>query len=189
MVECVTTSFRGRRGAARALPALLLGALLVLFGAAAPAAAHDELIGADPAADAVVAELPASLTLTFSGVLLDDAGTTVVEVLDASCRSLTDGAPVLDGTRLTQPLAGTATGTVTVVWRVVSSDTHPISGTYGFTVGDAADAATCDPSDGDADGGDDGFDATALIVIGVIVAVGIAIVIVLATRNRGPRED
>jgi len=185
----VTTSFRGRRGSARTLPALLLGVLLVLFGAAAPAAAHDELIGTDPAADAVVAELPASLTLTFSGVLLDDAGTTVVEVLDASCRSLTAGDPVLDGTRVTQPLAGTATGTVTVVWRVVSSDTHPISGEYAFTVGEGGSAEPCAAAPGDADAGGSPW-VVVFAVLGVIaVGVGGALVYLLVARLRARRED
>ena len=44
------------------------------------------------------------------------------------------GAPVVADTVLTQPLAGEASGVVTVLWKVVSSDGHPISGEYSFTV-------------------------------------------------------
>ena len=101
---------------------------------AAPAQAHDELVSADPASGSTADALPAQLTLTFSGVLSADAGASEVAVTDAAGTSLTDGAPVAADTVLTQPLAGEASGVVTVLWKVVSSDGHPISGEYSFTV-------------------------------------------------------
>lgn len=119
----------------------LAAALLVAFGivltAASPAQAHDELLGSDPAADSSLDALPAQLTLTFSAEIADDDGASVVEVTDATGASLADGAPTVQDNVLTQPLTGEASGAVTVLWKVVSSDGHPISGEFSFTVAGA----------------------------------------------------
>ena len=109
---------------------------------ASPAFAHDELIGSSPAAGSEVDALPAEITLTFSGVLIDGAGTTQIVVTDASGADITGGDPVLDGTKVTQPLAASAApGLVTVVWRVVSSDGHPVSDQFTFTVAGGSGAS------------------------------------------------
>ena len=133
------------RSLVRLAAAALVAAALAIVGlATAPAAsAHDEMLGADPAADATVATLPASITLTFSGILLDEPGAAEVVVTDAAGASLVDGDPILDGTRLTQQLTGSPSGAVSVLWKVVSSDGHPISGQYAFTV----ESAGSEPSD------------------------------------------
>lgn len=102
--------------------------------AAGPANAHDELLSSDPAADATVEELPEQLTLTFTGALTTDAGASEVAVTDAAGTSLVGGDPVIADAVLTQPLEGEASGAITVLWKVVSSDGHPISGAYSFTV-------------------------------------------------------
>lgn len=182
-----TRRARSRRTRLIAAAGLLIGVLL--SAVAAPAFAHDELIGSTPAAGSAVDTLPAEVTLTFSGVLLDEPGATVVEVTDASGTDLTGGDPVLDGTRLTQPLTGTASGEVTVIWRVVSSDGHPISDEFTFTVGSAvAPLESATPLPG---APMQTVDFTWLwIVIGVVVVgLGGALVAVLVARARGPRED
>jgi copper resistance protein C len=121
---------------ARALAAAAATMLLVTGGllAAAPASAHDELVSTDPAADSAVASLPDELTLTFSGELATDPAATELQITDADGTDLADGEPVIDGTLLAQPLAGAASGEVTVLWKVVSSDGHPISGEFAFSV-------------------------------------------------------
>ena len=53
---------------------------------------------------------------------------------DAAGTTLAVGAPAVADNVLTQPLAGEASGVVTVLWKVVSSDGHPISGEFAFTV-------------------------------------------------------
>ncbi|MFT3798752.1 copper resistance CopC family protein [Microbacterium sp.] len=167
-----------------AFAALVLAGILSL--AAMPAWAHDELLGADPADGAHLDALPAEIALTFSGVLLDEPGATDIVVTDAAGTDLTDGDPVLDGTRVRQALQGAGSGPVTVLWRVVSSDGHPISGQYAFTVGEGG--ATFTPAPG-ADMA--GTDATWLLWVGgiaVVCVVGIVLVVVLS-RKRAPRED
>ncbi|WP_243075251.1 copper resistance CopC family protein [Microbacterium sp. SS28] len=123
----------------------VVAAASLLLGAA-PASAHDELVSTDPAAGSAVAALPDELTLTFSGVLATDAGASEVAVTDATGASLVDGAPVASDTVLTQALAGEASGVVTVLWKVVSSDGHPISGEFSFTVDGPASSPTTEPT-------------------------------------------
>lgn len=129
----------------RTLPAVLTTVLLAaaaLLVPALPAAAHDELIGTDPASDAVLETLPEQITLSYSADVLTDAGATVIEVTDAAGTSLTDGAPEVSGSEVTQALAGPASGTVTVQWRVVSSDGHPIDGEFAFSVPESTPTPT-----------------------------------------------
>jgi methionine-rich copper-binding protein CopC len=122
-------------------PLALLAALLLFFVAllatASPAHAHDELLGSDPAADSTVDALPAELTLSFSAAIAPDEGASEVQVTDAAGTQLTDGTPTAQDNVLTQPLSGTASGPITVLWKVVSSDGHPISGEFSFTVAGA----------------------------------------------------
>lgn len=113
-------------------------AVVAVFAPAAPAFAHDELSSTDPADGTTLDTLPAQLTLTFSGTVSADLGGNQVSVMDAAGTSLADGDPVVADNVMTQPLAGDATGAVTVVWRIVSEDGHPISGQFSFTVADAA---------------------------------------------------
>jgi copper resistance protein C len=121
-----------RRRLAALTAALLLAAGGVLV--ASPASAHDELVSTDPAADATLDALPDQLTLTFSGELATDPGATELQVTDAAGANLADGDPLVEGTVVTQALAGAASGVVTVLWKVVSSDGHPISGEFAFSV-------------------------------------------------------
>lgn len=165
----------------------VLGVLTGLFVAtiASPAFAHDELLSTDPASGSVLESPPETLTLTFSGVLLSGDGTTDVVVTGADGADLTAGEPVLDGVRVTQPLEGSASGTVTVAWRVVSSDGHPISGEFAFAVGEDTSPATPAPSPAAGAGGEL---LPVWIGVGVIVVAG-GVIALLLTRRRPSHED
>ncbi|MFE5892401.1 copper resistance CopC/CopD family protein [Streptomyces sp. NPDC056462] len=118
---------------------MLLGTLLVLFllGGTAPASAHAALSATDPEDGAVLKSAPRDLTLSFteSVGLLDDS----FRVLDPEGRRLRTGEPEHgsdggDTARVTLP-GKLAEGTYTVAWRVVSADSHPVSGAFTFSVG------------------------------------------------------
>ncbi|CAN5576561.1 hypothetical protein BH10ACT5_BH10ACT5_16150 [soil metagenome] len=132
-------SFRRRHNIVAAVAALLLAAAGLLV--ASPASAHDALVSTDPPAGSALDTLPEQLTLTFSGVLATDPGATELQVTDASGASLAEGVPLVEGTIVTQPLteqlSGAASGIVTVLWKVVSSDGDPISGQFQFSVATA----------------------------------------------------
>ena len=125
-----------------ATAALAAGSLLGMN----PAAAHDELVSTNPTDGATLTEAPASLELTYSGDIMEVDGANQVRVTNAAGESVTDGAPDIDGKVVTQDLAtAAADDTYTVTWRVVSSDGHPIQGTFTYTVGQGskvADATT-----------------------------------------------
>ncbi|KLU08791.1 MULTISPECIES: copper resistance CopC family protein [unclassified Kocuria] len=118
------------RGAAALLAA---GAVTVLT--ALPASAHDELTGVSPEPGATLTTAPEELELTFSGQVMDIGHQ--VQVTDSEGRSVTDGPLETEGNRIVQPLTdpGAEDQTYQVVWRVVSSDGHPIEGTFAYEVG------------------------------------------------------
>ncbi|MDG9710175.1 copper resistance CopC/CopD family protein [Streptomyces sp. DH10] len=117
---------------------MLLGTVLVLLlFSAAPASAHAALRGTDPDDGSVVQRAPRHLTLTFteSVGLLDDS----FRVFGPDQRRVHTGeAEHADGRSDTARVGlpgKLARGTYTVAWRVVSADSHPISGAFTFSVG------------------------------------------------------
>nr|WP_225853827.1 copper resistance CopC family protein [Micromonospora sp. AMSO31t] len=114
-----------------------LGMLLV---PAAPAAAHNSLRAASPAADARLTAPPARVTLEFLQTV-DPAFTTIV-LSDAQRRKVPTGDAAIAAATVTVPITGTLpNGAYTVAYRVVSADGHPVQGSYGFTVADPANPA------------------------------------------------
>jgi copper transport protein len=118
---------------------VLLGTVLVLFllGGAGTASAHAALTGSDPTDGSVLDSAPRDVTLTFteSVSLLDDS----IRVIDPENRAVETGKPGRSGgrsdtARVTLP-TGLDDGTYTIAWRVVSADSHPISGALIFSVG------------------------------------------------------
>ena len=173
---------------------VLLSALCALFVSIPTAAfAHDELIGSSPADGEVVDTAPASIDLRFSSNPLEGDGATEVLVLDPSGREVQDGDPVLDRNGVIQTISGAdEPGTYRVMWRVVSSDGHPLSGEILFSVDETSDPAPA-PAQVDAGADDeasDGLDATPIwIVLGiVVVGLGGALVAVPMARARGDRD-
>jgi len=125
---------RARRPAGRTARLLPLLGLLTALGVltAAPAAAHDQLLSADPPADAVLTAPPAAVSLSFSAELLDISATVLV---DGPAGPVEVTAPTVVGKQVTAALpADLPNGPYVVTWRVVSGDGHPIQGTYDFTL-------------------------------------------------------
>ena len=112
----------------------------------APAAAHDEVLNTSPEQNAVLESAPEQIELSYSGEIMDIGHQVLVTGPEG--QSVTEGPLERDGSQVVQPLAetGSEEGTYQVVWRVVSSDGHPIEGTYTYQVGDGADTTTAAPS-------------------------------------------
>ncbi|MFJ4816663.1 copper resistance protein CopC [Streptomyces sp. NPDC088801] len=117
---------------------MLLGTVLVLLLAgAAPASAHAALRSTDPGDGSIVQQAPRHVTLTFteSVGLLDDS----FRVFGPDQRRVHTGeATHADGRSDTARVGlpgKLAKGTYTVAWRVVSADSHPVSGAFSFSVG------------------------------------------------------
>lgn len=117
--------------------ALLVSALLAaLVAFAAPAFAHDQLVSSTPAADEVLTEAPAEITLEYSSELLDlGESSTIIMVVDANEKDWLAGTPTLDRNVVTAPLApDMPAGSYEIRWQVVSSDGHPITGIVPFSI-------------------------------------------------------
>lgn len=113
---------------------LVVPAALGILAAGAPlAAAHTDLDSSTPAAEASLAEVPESVTLTFSDPMSQKYAKVAVTGPDEQPAGR--GTPQVDGKRVTVALGprGQA-GTYSVGYRVVSADGHPVSGSYTFTV-------------------------------------------------------
>ncbi|MGN6442673.1 MAG: copper resistance CopC family protein [Arthrobacter sp.] len=119
---------------ARLLLTLATAAFLVLPAAAAQA--HDALESSDPADGATVQSVPAKIGLTFDRTPI--AINSIVRVEDSTGTDQADGAVEIVDNHVSQAVkAGAPAGKYTVVWRVVSSDGHPIEGTFTFTANSA----------------------------------------------------
>jgi copper transport protein len=107
----------------------------------APADAHAELISTEPASGEQLDVAPERVVLRFSESV--DVSDDAVEVLTAGGDRVDVGDPGHpDGERssVAVDLPDLDDGTYVVSWRVVSSDSHPVSGAFTFGVGDAGAA-------------------------------------------------
>ncbi len=121
-------------------PALLLLVLLAGWlglgvATAGPAAAHAELVSTDPGEGARLEEVPGQVTLRFTESVSLGAG--YARVLGEGGERVDTGAASVDGETVTVPLRGDLPdASYVVTYRIVSADSHPISGAYAFVVGD-----------------------------------------------------
>jgi methionine-rich copper-binding protein CopC len=122
----------------RAAASVLVTVAALLPGAAAQA--HDVIESTNPADGSTVATVPASVVLTFDHTPIG-VGTEIL-VKDPSGTNQADGPAKIVDTNVTQALKpGAPAGKYTVVWRVVSADSHPIEGTFTFTAKAAGNGA------------------------------------------------
>ncbi|MFV0433009.1 MAG: copper resistance protein CopC [Leucobacter sp.] len=168
----------------RALAIAALAAIGLTLGAAAPALAHDELTGysiAESGSDV-------AFELTFSNEIME-VGSEIVVTADQpagddssgnnssgsntsddktsgdSGENVAEGDPVVEGRSVTQTLrSDLADGDYTALWRVVSSDGHPIQGALTLTIdgGGLTDIALAENAEGtenteNPDDGDSGY--------------------------------
>lgn len=118
--------------------AALVGAIGALGVASGTAFAHAELTSSSPANQAILAEKPSEILLTFSETV-DPVGDSI-RLVDA------EGNPAPLGpidqsqgdTTLRAPVPATiADGTYIVGWQAISADSHKIRGAFTFSVGAA----------------------------------------------------
>ncbi len=114
--------------------ALLLATLaLVLVVPPTPVLAHAALLYTLPANGAVLAQAPRSVQLVFGEpvALVHDG----LQLYDGSGGHSTVPAEQLDATVNATLPSNLPEGSYTLSWRVISDDSHPISGVLSFTVG------------------------------------------------------
>lgn len=118
---------------------LTLGLTLLLPVSAA--SAHDVLTGTVPLNGQTVKVLPKAIELSFNNMPL--AIGTEVAIEDTAGKNWASGEVKIVDKVVSQPLLpATPGGKYTVNWRVVSSDGHPIEGTFVFTAAAGGAGAT-----------------------------------------------
>ncbi len=174
-----------RRGAAAVVVGLLVALLAV--AAAVPASAHAMLERTSPGADSVVARAPDRVDVTFSESVSLVPG--AVRVYDGALREVDAGAashPDGDPTSAVVDLPpGLAAGTYTVTWRVVSADSHPVSGGFRFSIGHPGPSAIPPPAPDAGGGAAAGLLAVARFVEYAGLAVLGGAVVLVALRRAG----
>jgi copper transport protein len=137
----VRAESRARRGRRRRRPwpaaALALAALAL---APASALAHATLEASSPERGAKLDAVPAQVVLRFDEPV--EASFGALRVFDQAGREVQSGKPFRPGGDSKQVAVklrpGTKPGGFTATYRVISADSHPVSGGFVFTVGDAA---------------------------------------------------
>ena len=114
----------------------LLTALLALGIVAPPASAHAALLSTTPANNEIAGQAPREVTLTFGEAVGTGLGASRV-LSSTGDRADTGQATRSNDDRVVHiPLrSGLGEGSYVVVWRVLSADSHPVSGTFVFSIG------------------------------------------------------
>ncbi|WP_461173757.1 copper resistance protein CopC [Arthrobacter sp. Z1-9] len=131
------------RSIRRRLLSFVLGSFVfaaAVLGPAGPAAAHDAAESSSPAQGATVPVPPEQVSVTFSNNPLGIGSS--FSVKDASGAEWAEGpVDIVDNVASQKLKAGAPAGQYTVAWRAVSSDSHPIEGTFTFTASSAVEGA------------------------------------------------
>lgn len=127
--------------ALQAAAAIALAVAVVLATTAGAASAHATLISTTPAAGTTVQELPDEVVLEFTEAVDAGLGGIRVHAPDGE-RVDRGGVEQREGdTVISVGLDDGGEGTYTVVWSVVSQDSHTIAGSFVFSVGRETGAA------------------------------------------------
>lgn len=141
MTTTVVAAPQARPGRSASFWRRTLGAVLLMFIggviAASPASAHALLEGTTPTNGQVLAKTPASVEFDFSENVSLTLG--YVHVVNAKGKRVDDGKvtnPGGDGSKVAVGLPpGLPDGGYIASYRVISADSHPVSGAISFAVG------------------------------------------------------
>jgi hypothetical protein len=118
---------------------ILVLAVASLFAFPIAAFAHGAMVQATPAVDSNVLTAPAEVSIEFDGKLQIIGNTKVnsIQVTDNQGQLISSPTSVVEGNKISTKLQLTdITGLVSVHYRIVSEDGHPVEGDYSFTVGE-----------------------------------------------------
>ena len=167
------------------LPLATAGFLLF---SSAPAQAHDALESSNPANGSTVSTMPEKIELTFDHTPI--AINSIVRVEDATGTDQADGPVSIVDNQVSQAVKpGAPQGKYKVVWRVVSSDGHPIEGTFTFTAGGPTSVPSAAPAAAAADTGLPG-QLVAAGVVGAVLLIGLVVAgFMIRRRLRNPEGE
>ena len=180
----------------RAVAAII--AALLSLGVLVPAVASAQaaLVESDPAAGTSLDASPGQVRVTFNEPLQEAFAAVTVTGPDGSRWSL-DDVRVEDSSASVSVRELGPSGTYTIAYRVISADSHPVSGTVEFTFNGSSDgagpaeptqepeAASGLPDSGDADAGDSSMPVWPFLIGAIVVLlVGAIVTVASMTRRR-----
>jgi methionine-rich copper-binding protein CopC len=166
-----------------------------VFGVAAPASAHSELVSSNPEAGSTVAKAPSEVSLVFNEPV-QEQGSTILVTLNGTTVSDAKTFTTQNTTASVQLVGSGDPGTYQVEYRVVSQDGHVVDESFSYTVAGqpgSTDTATPTPSTTSTDGSaaDDGSAESTGTVVWVLGAGAIGLVLIaalIAVAMRGRRD-
>jgi len=169
---------------------MIAGALATLALPAAPASAHAVLASSNPIGNSVLQAAPAEVVLTFSESVRKVPDR--IRIIGPDGKRVDEGDARYDGSVVTIPVQQTgAQGTYLVSYRVISADSHPVSGGFTYSVGAPS---TTPPTDAADEQGDNVVVATGMKVAryigyaGLVLLVGPVLVVSLLWPTRLARS-
>ncbi|WP_216592291.1 copper resistance CopC family protein [Verrucosispora sioxanthis] len=143
------------------------------------------LLGTDPANGAVLATVPAEVSLTFNEPVTVRPGG--VRLLDAAGEELSTDSRSVDTTVVLTVPPDLASGTYIVAFRVISADSHPVSGGFSFAVGAPSSAAVALPESSPSRALDLlRQTAEAVAYLGLLVGAGLLVFLLVLLRAEAP---
>jgi len=115
---------------------IVLLSCLVILGSAAPASAHDVLVGSDPAAGAVLTTSPATVGFSFNAPIQESSYDTITISGPHATRWPVYGSRVYGDSITASPGPLGPSGQYVFAYRIVSADGHPLSGQITVTLTD-----------------------------------------------------
>ncbi|GGC64369.1 copper resistance protein CopC [Hoyosella rhizosphaerae] len=169
----------------RAVIALVAACGVAVLSVPGAAWAHAAMVGSDPTAGSVVESVPSQVSVTFNEPLQDQFSALTVVGPDGELWS-GDDVVVDDRSVVVSTTSGGPAGTYTIAYRVISADSHPVSGTIEFTVsGDNSveDTPAITESTDALDNSESSLPVWPFVA-GVLVLVGIGIAVVARAATR-----
>ena len=165
---------------------ILVLAIASFFAFPVAAFAHGEMVQATPAVDSNVLTAPTEVSIEFDGKLQIIGNTNVnsIEVTDNQGQVISSPTSVVEGNKISTKLQLTdITGLVSVHYRIVSEDGHPVEGDYSFTVGETAVAISAQSEE--SAGEEVAESGSNLLVngIGILTLVSIAFLVVRRVKK------
>lgn len=179
---------RVRLAVSTCLGAVVCALTALLF--AAPASAHATLLGSNPEAGAEVERLPDRVSLYFNEPLQQTFA--AVTLTDSEGNQWSDENVQVEGDTASVGVAGTGpAGTYTIAYRVISADSHPVSGTVEFTLttgGTDTPVSPQTPAPEPPAGQDEAADSSALpawpFILGAVAILAGGITVALRASRR-----
>jgi len=152
--------------------------------------AHEEIVQTFPAVDSKVIAAPVEVSIEFDGKLqiIGSANINLITVTDNKGQIISSPTSAVEGTKISTRLQLTdITGLVSVHYRIVSEDGHPVEGDYSFTVGETPLVMSAGNQEGDEAATRSGEGSSGLSLAGVLMAATLAVSALIVFKKRAKK--